>query len=46
MPFGAVTLRPGVNVERTPTLLEPDLQTQLGRFRDGLFRRSGEDCVL
>lgn len=42
MAFGSVTLRPGVNIERTPTLLEAGYsQTQLGRFRDGLFQKIG-----
>ena len=42
MAFGAVTLRPGVNVERTPTLLEAGYsQTQLVRFRDGLAQKIG-----
>lgn len=42
MPFGAVSLRPGVNVERTPTLLEAGYsQTQLVRFRDGLAQKLG-----
>src|SRR5882672_3884193 len=42
MPFGAVVLKPGVNLERTPTLLEAGYsQTQLGRFRDGLFQKIG-----
>lgn len=42
MPFGSLTLRPGVNVERTPTLLEAGYsQTQLVRFRDGLAQKYG-----
>ncbi len=42
MPFGSVTLRPGINVERTPTLLEAGYsQSQLIRFRDGLSQKYG-----
>jgi hypothetical protein len=42
MAFGSVTLRPGVNVEKTPTLLEASYaQTQLIRFRDGLAQKLG-----
>lgn len=42
MPFGEVKLIPGVNVERTPTLLETGYsQVQLGRFKDGLFQKFG-----
>src|SRR5215468_10424461 len=42
MPFGSVTLIPGINVERTPTLLEAGYSTcQMGRFRDGLFQKIG-----
>lgn len=42
MPFGEVRLLPGVNTERTPTLLEAGYSaTQLGRFRDGLFQKLG-----
>lgn len=42
MPFGSVTLRPGINVERTPTLLEAGYsQSQLIRFRDGLAQKLG-----
>jgi hypothetical protein len=42
MPFGAVTLRPGINTERTPTLLEAGYsQSQLIRFRDGLCQKIG-----
>ena len=42
MPFGSVTLRPGVNLERTPTLLEAGYsQTQLIRFRDSLAQKMG-----
>jgi len=40
--FGSVRLVPGVNLEKTPTLLEAGYaQTQLGRFRDGLFQKIG-----
>lgn len=42
MPFGAIKLIPGVNVERTPTLLETGYsQSALGRFKDGLFQKLG-----
>lgn len=42
MPFGEVRLVPGVNLEKTPTLLEAGYSsTQLGRFRDGLFQKLG-----
>lgn len=42
MPFASVTLRPGINVERTPTLLEAGYsQSQLIRFRDGLAQKYG-----
>lgn len=42
MPYGEVTLVPGVNVERTPTLLQAGYsQTQFGRFKDGLFQKLG-----
>lgn len=42
MPFGSVTLRPGINVEKTPTLLEAGYaQSQLIRFRDGLCQKLG-----
>jgi hypothetical protein len=42
MPFGAVKLIPGVNVERTPTLNEAGIsQSQLVRFRDGLTQKYG-----
>ena len=42
MPFGSVSLVPGVNVERTPTLLQAGYsQTQLGRFQNGLFQKYG-----
>lgn len=42
MPFGSVILKPGVNVERTPTLLEAGYATtQLIRFRDSLAQKIG-----
>src|SRR5690242_17209432 len=42
MPTGTIRLIPGVNVERTPTLLEAGYsQTSLGRFRDKLFQKLG-----
>jgi hypothetical protein len=42
VPFGSVTLRPGINVEKTPTLLEAGYaQSQLIRFRDGLAQKIG-----
>lgn len=42
MPFGEVKLIPGVNVERTPTLLEAGIsQSQLVRFKDGLVQKYG-----
>src|SRR5580693_4440954 len=42
MPFGSVRLVPGVNVEKTPTLLEAGYATsQLVRFRDGLCQKLG-----
>lgn len=42
MPFGSVRLVPGVNTERTPTLLEAGYSTsELGRFKDGLFQKIG-----
>ena len=42
MPFGSVKLIPGVNVVRTPTLLEASIATsQLIRFRDGLAQKYG-----
>lgn len=42
MPFGSVRLAPGVNVEKTPTLLEAGYAaTQLVRFRDGLCQKLG-----
>src|ERR1700720_597839 len=42
MPFGEVTLIPGVNVERTPTLNQAGIsQSQLIRFKDGLAQKYG-----
>lgn len=42
MPFGALTLAPGVNVERTPLLLKAGIsQSQLIRFRDQLVQKYG-----
>lgn len=42
MPFGSVTLIPGVNVERTPTLLRTGIeQSMLIRFRDQLVQKLG-----
>lgn len=42
MPFGSVTLVPGVNVERTPLLLRTGFaQSQLIRFRDSLAQKYG-----
>ena len=42
MAFSEVKLIPGVNVERTPTLLETGYsQTQLIRFKDGLAQKFG-----
>lgn len=42
MPFGAVQLTPGVNVERTPTLLRTGVsQSQLIRYRDTLVQKLG-----
>jgi hypothetical protein len=42
MPFGSVTLQPGVNVERTPTLLRAGYSSSsLVRFRDGLVQKYG-----
>lgn len=42
MPFGSVALQPGVNLERTPTLLQAGYsQTQLIRFRDSLAQKLG-----
>lgn len=42
MPFGSVRLVPGINVERTPTLLEAGYSScQLIRFKDGLAQKYG-----
>ena len=42
MPFGSITLQPGVNVERTPLLLRAGIsQSQLIRFRDSLVQKYG-----
>lgn len=42
MPFGSVRLVPGVNIERTPTLLEAAIsQSRLIRFKDGLAQKYG-----
>lgn len=42
MPFGALTIQPGVNVERTPLLLRAGIsQSQLIRFRDQLTQKFG-----
>lgn len=42
MPIQSIKLIPGINVERTPTLLEAAYtSSQLGRFRDGLFQKIG-----
>lgn len=42
MPFAGVRLIPGINVEKTPTLLEAGYtDSSLGRFRDGLFQKIG-----
>ena len=42
MPFGSVQLIPGVNVERTPTLLRTGIsQSSLIRFRDSLVQKFG-----
>lgn len=42
MPFGEITLIPGVNVERTPTLLQAGISaSQLIRFKDGLAQKYG-----
>jgi hypothetical protein len=42
MPFGSVRLVSGINVERTPTLLEAGYsQSQLIRFKDGLAQKYG-----
>ena len=42
MPFGSVTLQPGLNVERTPMLLRAGFSaTQFVRFRDSLVQKLG-----
>ena len=42
MPFGSITLQPGVNVERTPTLLRAGVsQSALIRYRDSLIQKLG-----
>ena len=42
MPFGSVTLRPGVNVEKTPTLNEAAVsQSSFIRYRDSLIQKLG-----
>lgn len=42
MPFAAVTLKPGVNVEPTATALRAGYSaSNLGRFRSGLFEKLG-----
>jgi hypothetical protein len=42
MPFGSITLQPGVNIERTPLLLRAGIsQSQLIRFRDSLVQKYG-----
>lgn len=42
MAYASVTLRPGVNVEATPTLNEAGISSSaLGRFRAGLFEKIG-----
>lgn len=42
MPFGSIKLKPGVNVEFTPTLNEAGISTSnLIRFRDGLVEKLG-----
>lgn len=42
MPFGEVRLLPGVNVEKTPTLLEAGISvSQLIRFKDALAQKVG-----
>src|ERR1700743_3142223 len=42
MPFGAITLVPGQNVERTPLLLRAGYsQANLIRYRDGLGQKYG-----
>ena len=42
MPYGEVRLVSGINVERTPTLLEAGYaQSAFGRFKDSLFQKLG-----
>lgn len=42
MPWGSVTLRPGVNVETTPTLNQAGYsESRLIRFKDGLAQKMG-----
>jgi hypothetical protein len=42
MPYGSVTLVPGINTERTPTANEAGIsQSQLIRFRDSLVQKYG-----
>lgn len=42
MPFGSVTLIPGVNTQRTPTLLRAGIsQSSLIRFKDSLAQKFG-----
>ena len=42
MPYGSVTLLPGINLEKTPTLLEAGIsQSQMIRFRDSLAQKYG-----
>ncbi len=42
MPFGSITLVPGVNVERTPTLLRAGVSvSSLIRYRDALVQKLG-----
>jgi hypothetical protein len=42
MPFGSVTLQPGVNSERTPTLLRAGIsQSRYIRFKDSLVQKLG-----
>lgn len=42
MPFGSIKLKPGVNVEYTPTLNEAGISaSNLIRFRDGLVEKLG-----
>mgnify|MGYP001590611338 FL=1 len=42
MPYGSVTLLPGINLEKTPTANEAGISSgQLIRFRDGLAQKMG-----